>query len=281
MKFNTLKIGPHFGTNGDGLGLWLSECPTVAKYNKIFPTDPTPTGTLVIGRAVNDAPDLYCGDPEIQAVEFYLDRMYSDIICNPHINVWQSWNERPVQSFSEAKWMASHLAKLAEMIAGDGKIPVLGGFSVGTPDIPYLSEFGPMLEAIEKYGGYYGRNSYGDLNDYFAFRHRLDYVEFEKLGYHPNMVILECGTDDTQPNGKYIGGWRKQFKCDFERFWNEWVLPFNDGILEDDFLIGAVIFTLGGFGWDDFQITGTPFISRLPQLRKQKLDHVFLPSLMK
>lgn len=268
-----LKTGPHVGINPTGLSDWLRIGVSLVKYCDYFPRNEPNGGALLIGRSTQDGPwPILTGDP-IQNARNFVQQIIKPVFdLNPHILAWESRNEPVVKTPDEMKWMATHLAEFARVMREEMRLtPVIGAWSVGNPDFSLWQYYTPVLEACRNYLGLLSRHCYGDLNNTFAFRYRTD-QDFFSLAGHAAMplVITECGADTTiQGGGTFTGGWKKHYINDFNRYFNEWIKPFEIEIRRDGYVLGATLFELGGgFAGGEFDVAGTDIVERL-----RALDH--------
>jgi hypothetical protein len=144
-----------------------------------------------------------------------------------------------------------------------GKRAALGAWSVGTPEFSLWEHYTPVLQACRDYNAVLSRHSYWPLNQWYALRHRLDELEFQKLGYINTPVVLsECGADGIGGMG---GQWRALWGDDVGEYYSDYLKPFESELQKDCYVLGATLFTVGtGFSpaWQPFDVSGT----NLPQI---------------
>ena len=281
-----LKLGPHHMLGGGDTERWLATMPTVAFFTDDFGAALSArTETLTVGRRVDDG--LLDGqgfDPNRirhekipqQAAEWYFDTIIAPkIATDPHIRAWKGPNEPhpesdPISPDASHQWYSEFCYWLASFIRGAGRVPVVGGFSVGTPPLSAWIHYGLLAQGVLAFGGYLELHEYGPLDGGHALRYRKVEQEFAALGYpRLPMVIGESGGDfvggHTPFKGSYWGG-------DEFRYWNEWCLPYETALQADDYVLGAVLFTSGdgGGAWPLFDVTGSGLIHHV-ELRAREL----------
>lgn len=127
---------------------------------------------------------------------------------------------------------------------------VVGNFSVGTPDLPTWAAYQPMLDAM-------GPNDYLGLHEYWAdweslhnTYHMRRFLRVPELA-GKQIVITECGRDVVE--GRGAAGWkRSDMRVD------SYIAELAElGRLYDACpqVVGAAVFTVGGFGWGDFDVS--------------------------
>ena len=179
----------------------------------------------------------------------------------PEVTHWESPNEPGVTTADGMIAYAKFLTLFAERLhARTGKIAVLGNWAIGTPDVSLWKHYGPVLEAVKQGIAVLGRHSYGpitgELGPWMGLRHRLDEVEFVKLGYAKSPLIIgEYGADSIfHDNVEIFKPWRLMFDADFSRYWNEYLRPFTNEFEADDYVLACFPFTCGNgqsANWDN------------------------------
>lgn len=250
--------------------------------------------TLTIGRIVDDGlmPDKGGFDmnrfwkqgksPKSMA-STYVDLLRDPIKFNPWIQMWTGPNEMVFER-DDAKekqdsafkaqmdlersqvmtWYATFLYEFANLLKGLGKRAGLGNWPTGNP-IPAHNLWPfyiPALKAVKDFNAVLTRHDYAGFDDNGQLRIVNDNAVFARLGY-PNMpvIITECGMDSVAniPNSS---AWRTYYKT-MDRYWNELLLPFSNAIAVPDYCIGACVFTDGGAGWPNHDISNTDIVDRI------------------
>lgn len=300
-----LKLGVHWGTNGNGLDECVRADSTSVKLCDAFPDIAVPANTLIIGRVVREAgftPNV--GNPRQAAIDYVHASLHDAIMRNQHIQAWEALNE-PVWNWDDPDsshrmlWYSEFLAQCAREIVWRGKKAIIGNWSTGCPpiyDLWYAAK--SMLEVTEEFPGrvFIGRHAYGPLwrkdkdgnlepDTEQAFRYRSDQKRFSEMGF-PNVkfYLTECGLDRTgNEQIGFLRAWRsqkpendywKKIGIDFEYsnfddYWRYWISPFEREIRKDDRVVGANLFTLGLRGWDDFQLPGLELARRMQTLSNE------------
>jgi hypothetical protein len=257
----TLKLGPHYLSGGEESTFdWLRLKPSVAKFcfSGFELANDAANETLCIGRPEESFIKSLSGDAQALARQMAAEVYAPHIRYYPMIDAWEGPNEVTPGTPEEMSWYASFLAQLGYEISTLGKLPVVGSFAVGNPDLALWRYYQPVLEMLKATGGLHSRHSYGRLDEWFAFRHRKDQAEFRAMGYNPRIVITECGLDVTKDQDGNIltEPWRKTYSTERE-YWDKWLKPFTLGVNQDDYVLGATVFTVGtGFAkvWEPFAV---------------------------
>src|SRR3990167_713179 len=166
----------------------------------------------------------------------------------PRVDVGEGPNE-PVlydqstslsEKFRRMEWHAQFSYEFARQMFIKGKRAAIGVWSVGYPDQEALMHWTYGLRALNEFQALYARHSYGPLNVDYALRHRFDHDIFATQGFgNVPMLITECGTES-------VGGmqpWRQQYGGDANAYFDQWVKPFHGGLMADDYVLGATLFT--------------------------------------
>jgi GH25 family lysozyme M1 (1,4-beta-N-acetylmuramidase) len=269
----TLKLGPHHMLGGGAdTERWLALAPTVAKFVGDYGiAAAAATSTLTIGRVVDDGMldnqgfdvnRIRHSHPVAQvAAAWYFDAVIRPkIATDPHIKAWSGPNEQKPLDAAAHLYYSEFCYWLAHYIRGAGRVPVVGDFAVGNPELADWQHYGLMAQGIRAYAGLLGLHEYGPLDGFNALRYRQVSRELARIGYSGiRMVITECGGDyaggHTPFRGDYWGG-------DVGRYYREWCAPYAAEIARDDYLVGATLFTVGdGAGaWPLFDVNGSGLI---------------------
>ena len=286
------KLSPHHMSGGSDTSKWLREArPSVLKCVGDFgPQFDALPGTLVLGRMVDDgALDGQGADINRQsrnqtaahAADQYVQFLRDYIRLNPQVAIWEAYNEQnfeydPVRENSDPmfrsamqasrirtmQWYAEFLYLFAQKLSQLGKRAALGGWAVGNPDRSLWVAYRRALDATRDFNAVLTRHEYGPLDGHLSLRYRSDQDHFTAMGY-PNVpvIISECGGDNVPGSGP----WRSFYGNNVSRYWNELLLPYTKAIELDSYVIGATVFTSGGAGWRDFDITGSGLVDLVIQ----------------
>lgn len=278
-----IKLGPHHQQGGHDTARWLQEAkPAVAKaVGDLGVLQLAPASTLTVGRMTDDGKlegqgfDANAYAPGGQRainpmemalkyfrwLEYYIDR-------NPWVDIWEGPNEQVIHTAGAMAWYAAFLNEYARLVKTKGKRAGIGGWSSGNPlrELNLWPHYVWALQAVRDHDAILTRHEYGPLDGFNSLRYRYDNAQFTLLGY-PRLpiIVTECGADDA-------GGmlpWKKYYHEDINRYLNEWVLPYTRAITQDDYCLGATLFTVGGAGgWLDFEVDGTGLVERVIALAK-------------
>lgn len=270
------KIGPHHGLGGSDTQKWMElSHPTVAKFvGDLGGGYNAPASILTIGRVVDDGMidgqgfdanryTLQGLNAYGMALRYFNEVLREKIERNPWIKAWSGPNEQVITDMRAMTWYGSFCYGLARLIHSVGKRPVIGGWATGTPEFNLWPYFATALRACKDYNAILDRHEYGPLDGYLSLRYRKDNDAFAAMGY-PNLpvVISECGGDNVPGSGPW-----KKFYGTMERYWNEYLLPYNIALNQDAYCLGATLFTSGG-GWVDYDVTGTDLVDRLARFEQ-------------
>lgn len=295
-----LKTSVHAGLNPTGLSDILSAGVTTVKFCDWFPTVVLPAGdrkldipvgdALTIGRTTKEIGFRRYIDSPASAARGYVEKSLDPIMfANPNIQAWECLNEPNPDGWDDRNapiqmaWYGAFLYHCAKELFWRGKIGLLGNWSTGCPPRrDLLFQLSEMLQAtIDFPGTLLGQHAYGGEifmpgpngekipNTFTTFRYRDHAQVYSRMGFPKvKFVLTECGTDN-------IEGWRPwriQYGGDFERYWSEWIRPFELEIRKDSYVIGANLFTLGVPGWDDYQLPGLELARRMQTLSNELGD---------
>lgn len=260
----TLKLGPHYLAGGDAATLeWLKLKPAVAKFcwSGYELARMAHAETLTVGRpeeqfiGTPEAP-VGQGDPALLAKAF-VNRFYAPLIAAyPYIRAWEGPNEVVPDDAAQMEWYAEFLHYFAREIFALGKQAVIGAWPPGAPSLVLWPRYARALQAVREWCAILSRHSYGPLDLWYSYRHRLDNDAFTKMGY-PSLpvIITECGADHL---GDFPGRWRHVYGSERE-YWDEYLRPLAADLARDQYVLGATLFTVGSgysLGWADFDVGG-------------------------
>jgi hypothetical protein len=222
--------------------------------------------TLIVGRIWYDAwQRLGDGDPEDRAREWW-QNVRQSIEANPAVDYWEGYNEPAIHDAGLMNWYARFEKERVQILATHGYKTCIGNFSTGMPPVEpdVWQAFYAAIDAALQHGGVLGLHEYSapDMDWLFDYtlgegwltgRYRKVYRQFlipddRKIP----LIITECGIDGGVM-GEAGKGWRSYQDADnyFEQ------LKWYDSLLrEDDYVLGATIFSLEIPGWGDFDIRG-------------------------
>lgn len=142
------------------------------------------------------------------------------------------------------------IARMRQLHAVGASV-VVGNFSVGTPDFPTWAAYQPMLDAMGP-GDYVGLHEYwADWESLHNTYHVRRFLRVPELA-GKRIVITECGRDVVEERGFH--GWKHDKDLDVDGYLTELA---ELGRLYDACpqVVGACVFTVGGFGWGDFDVS--------------------------
>jgi hypothetical protein len=263
----SIKLGPHSLVEMGDTVAWCALKPTVVKLVYDFsPADHLTPSPLVIGRPdenfIGGQPGqwpLGQGDP-MAAAKQMAKQIYSPLLPDPRIDALEGPNEINPSSYQEMVWYARFLAALGYEINALGKIPVVGAWATGTPEMTMWQYYTPVLSMCQGIGGLLSRHCYGPLDQWHSFRYALDQAEFRKLGYNPTVIISECGEDAPDKP------WRQKYNNNIQTYYAGWIKPFMLAINQASYVRGATLFTVGdGHApkWHDFDVSNTGLLDIL------------------
>jgi hypothetical protein len=270
MTYQT-KLGPKMILyGGDGARVCREARPTVAAFvdgGWELASEFTTDKPLCIGRVTENFFDPNRSEFNQQS-PFSMARWYVStylaptIRAQPQIDAWESNNEPVISDPVIMRWHAEFLAEFAGLLRLEfNRAAVIGNWSVGNPDYPLWAEYGPALDAARRYRAYLGRHNYAGPDrstwGYLLLRHREDNARFTAMGYPDLPVILtECGADAV-PFGSPPGrSWRDLYGDDAARYWNEILLPLEQELRADSYVVGGTVFACG-YNWGQHNMDGT------------------------
>jgi hypothetical protein len=238
--------------------------------------------TIVVARLTHPQPVQ--GDPEAMARDFVATHL-STYLQHPGVDYWEGYNEPDVHGRME--WYGRFEAERVRAMAQHGLKTAIGAFSTGVPEWDEFGAFLPAVEAAKRHGGiltvheydapYMDRSMGAGLPGHpnhphrgaLTLRYRWWYEDFLiPRGLVIPLVISEAGVDGlvtNRPGPAYAGGW-----LDFAGYWKETgrggdplevYLPqlewYDRQVLEDDYVIGWTVFTVGAMNpdWESYDVT--------------------------
>ena len=228
--------------------------------------------TKIVGRIwYDDRQRLGVGSPEDRAQDWWND-LRDTILAHPAVDYWEGYNEPVINDAGLMGWYARFEKKRVDILAEHGLSACIGNFSTGMPPVErdLWEAFYPAIDAAKSKGGVLGLHEYSapDLDWLFDYgsgegwltgRYLKVYRQFlTPSGREIPLVITECGIDA----GVGVGdgrctnppcGWKTYQSA--EDYFDQ--LKWYDSILkEDSYVLGATIFCLEIYGWEDFDIRG-------------------------
>lgn len=266
----TTKLGPQHEQGGGAVTApWLQYCKSFGATGDLGISTLAPPGVLALGRVVDDG--LIDGQgfdsnryylmgvaPGYMAFRYMTDVWGDKVVLNPGLKVLEGPIEQIITDENVMQWYGEFCYQYAKLVYELGQslrrplIAGIGSWSTGNPpsELYLWPHWTKALDATRSFGAIYTRHSYGNLNEHDALRHRWDLRIFATLGYPGVTAILtECGA----------GSGIATYNYDIERYWNEWLLPFQREIDRDPQLIGAHLFSVGGT-WQEFNVAPYPAI---------------------
>ena len=252
--------------------------------------------TLTIGRLSGQNEAWADSLDPVAAAHLYVDEKIGTYQLNPGVDYWEGWNEyQPgTGNLEHWNWYAQFEAERACEMQRRGLRAAVGGFSTGVPEYADMALFLPALEAAHECGAIFTLHEYNaptlqcgvevgyrlpgaeDLvtdkpMGYLTLRYRFWYEGYLKpagLGDLP-LVISElgvqgpsttCGDTGTTEQGwrNYREWWVGQgWTTDGNQFYVDLLAWYDSEIRQDDYVLGATIFTGGAVNegeWSTFDI---------------------------
>ena len=196
------------------------------------------------------------GSPSQRAQEWW-DRTRHLILQYPAVDYWEGYNEPVIQSTVLMRWYAEFESARVLLLAQNGRKAVIGSFSTGNPDLSLWPEFFPAIDTAREHGGILGLHEYGTPMQQFyepplaegwlCGRYRKVYRQhLIPNGKTIPLAITETGVDVVPPVG-----WKNHFTG--EEYFSQ-LIWYDSLLLEDDYVMGATIFSLEIPNWNDFDI---------------------------
>lgn len=283
------KIGMHFmGGNDRGEGYSKLAAPTVIKLVNAFGDADKmvnlPHKPLVIGRiSRKDAEpetEILRSTPQACADWYFGSFLQREIDNNPAIKWWETINEPVLYAednnhalaIERMKWIDEYQEICAKKLIAQGKGLVAFNFSVGVPfgrDIWIhakrtldLTRTGGVIIGLHRYLELIrlpdrGIDYQTTINGFWGTYHEADINHFSKMGYMPKIVITECGLENIGAGKpwKTEGITAEQYAA-LMYLWGKRFELYQQ-------VIGATVFTVGGGGWESYDVANTPFQNEL------------------
>jgi hypothetical protein len=193
-------------------------------------------------------------------------------------DAWEGHNEPVTTDAEQMKWLAELEAERVRLLAREGIRSVVGNFSTGHPALELWPEFFPVLEAAREHDGFLGLHEYSAPTMQFGthvggegwltLRYRKAYRQhLIPAGLEVPLILTECGIDGMVGNrpGPKGKGWK-----DFVNYWAdqgmgtdgpgnyiEQLAWYDSELAEDDYVLGAAIFTMTTTRqWRSYEILG-------------------------
>lgn len=161
--------------------------------------------------------------------------------------VFEGYNE--VADQQAAEYCRFEVERI-EILHSWGASAVVGNFSVGTPDLPTWAAYQTMLDAMGP-GDFIGLHEYwADWESLHNIYHVRRFLRVPELA-GKRIIITECGRDVVEGRGQ--PGWKRS-----DMHWGSYFAELAElGRLYDACpqVVGACVFTVGGFGWGDFDVS--------------------------
>ncbi len=271
------KVGIHLNVTGDAdatamlvrgepsVGLGINVGPPGEVYD--YGAEQWRRDFIWIGRVYEDEFQIRGSNypaGAVDAARAYAARWIAPfVLANPWCRFVTTPNEPVIadddpDAAGKMRWFAEFIAELVRVIHEVLKVTaVADNWSVGAPDFWMWEHYAPALAAIARYGALHARHSYGPLNAFYALRHREDNLRFAAMGF-PDLptVITECGWENLSEGGQVIN---RAWNTDPRRPVSEYVdylVQLNDELLQDAYVLGAVVFTHGN-PWPEHVLNGS------------------------
>jgi hypothetical protein len=187
-------------------------------------------------------------NPQVRAYWWYARHMNSLLPMLNHKPIaFEGYNE--IADDQAEQYCRFEVARMQHLHTV-GANAVLGNFSVGTPDFPIWDKYQPMLDAMRD-SDYLGLHEY--WADWESLHNTYHVRRFQRVPelFGRRIVITECGRDVVEGRGQ--PGWkRSDMRVD------SYIAELAElGRLYDACpqVVGAAVFTVGGFGWGDFDVS--------------------------
>lgn len=253
-----------------------------------------PNSVNILGRWVmaDEFEPIRCvqdgADPVAIANGVYDSIVREKVLSHPRISYWEvcnepvtgSWKNDGLNTIKYMQALNRYCLQMATRLVADGKKPVIGNFSVGTPDLPehdrliIWKEFYPALKYTMDVGGRLGLHEYTNgvatWETWLQLRYKwvLRYLDSAGLSAL-RILVTESGTDYL-PDG---GPWREMFSDvdAYARVMSDYISKCQ----ADYPRVEAVfLFTFGGAsGWPKHNVDGVGFTDAWLRVRP-----VFRPS---
>lgn len=295
------KLGAHVLRSATDLGEFIDARPAVVKFVGDWGmARSVPAGTLVMGAKAlryDAQSQKKGGESPADAARRFVDDLVATYQANPLIEYWEGHNEPVWSTEEEMGWYARFEIERMKLMSDLGLKCVIGNFSTGTPPLRLWPAFMPALEAALEHKAILGLHEYScpwmwwmtgehqldedeDQGDegWTTLRYRKAYRQYlmpNGVGDVP-LAITECGVDplvNPKPPGAPSGTWKQLgdfwAEHDNERdkadFYFRQLVWYDEELQEDDYVVGATIFTWGNFGtpWSHFDVAGTDVAKKL------------------
>jgi len=202
-----VKLCPHIFDGSEQAARWAQYAPAVklvGGYDRAAAWKAGNAARLVWARVVPGADDLW---RHVPANSFYEAHIRPHVIhpANAAVDAWESGLNEDYRKgagetpdYADLRARAQYEAVIAALIRADGRAPVLGQFSVGTPSGTAAEQrdawraYGQALRAAHSYGGYISLHAYGNVAGWTGPLDALVAVLAE-LRLDVPILIGECG----------------------------------------------------------------------------------------
>lgn len=233
--------------------------------------------TVTIGRGARTENLGAVGDPAVRAQQIMAEHMPVWQGERDFVDYWEVLNEPSPPGPEGHAWLARFYITAMDVAEAHGYKLALFSYSTGVPEwnewaaivetgIFARAKTGGHILALHEYdwptlrdnfgGSIPDQPAYDPERGVLAVRYRHLYRDFliPRDEVIP-LAITECGLDTGVTGGKMDPYW--------ERRWLKELAWYDSKLVEDDYVLGAAIFTLGGDGgWPKFD-----FEDMLPELR--------------
>jgi hypothetical protein len=299
IGWNVLRAWSHkpgYEELGD-LVSWVDKKPSIVKFVSFgkpeYPDESiddfrlaniVPAGSLVIGRPFESF-RLWQGDAVMQARLYFNLHFRRNIEQYSRIDIWEGPNEVGISPGQREPgiddmmtWYAQFLREFARQCYLRGKRAAIGSWATGTPEIELWQKYRPALDAVHDLGAILACHEYdvppASEWGWNNLRHRRNQATFSAMGYgRLPVVITECGADGVTA-GQGTRRWMDYYDNDGARYWREFCKPYNDALCQDNYVLGATLFTLGtgcNHAWDCFNVGGSTFVPAIDSIFPQPI----------
>ncbi len=207
--------------------------------------------TLIIGRLFLDNQPL--DNPAANARALFDQLQPAISKMGDRIDVWEGYNEIVPNSIDEAKRYNDFTVAWAALMHGQALKCAAYSFSTGQPDLqywPYLVDGAQACDylALHEYDWPRMDTHAGKA----CLRYRQSRAALPADAQRP-ILITECGIDDNQRRG-----WKTYATADDYISQLAW---YDGELTQDDYVVGATIFTVDGKDWQDFDVL--PILGRI------------------
>ena len=179
------------------------------------------------------------------------------IKARPYLYATEGPNEpQPMAAPQFRKNLNDFTVRLSSIFTAEQLRLVGLNFSVGWPHIGDAPDFAAAVTALHNGGHIVGLHEYSaramwDVKGYHCLRYRSTVREWRNAGIPiPDIFIGECGIDGGV-RGEHKQGWRMYAT---EDEYLEQLAWYDEKLMEDPYIMGAVVFTVCNWDWYSFDL---------------------------